>query len=43
VKRFPYIVLFDVTFLFDVTESELLFLGVLHTARSIEKWREERQ
>jgi hypothetical protein len=34
VKRFPYVVLFD------VTENELLLLGVLHTARSIEKWRE---
>ena len=35
-KRFPYVVLFD------VTETEILMLGVLHTARSIEKWRERR-
>jgi hypothetical protein len=26
--------------LFDVTEHELQLLGVLHTARSMEKWRE---
>jgi hypothetical protein len=32
--RFPYVVLFD------VTESELNFFAVLHTARSMEKWRE---
>jgi hypothetical protein len=32
--RFPYVVLFE------STEVELLMLGVLHTARSIEKWRE---
>lgn len=25
--------------LFDVTDSDVLILGVLHTARSIEKWR----
>lgn len=32
--KFPYVVLFDV-------EGEtLLILGVLHTARSIDKWRE---
>jgi hypothetical protein len=36
-KRFPYVVLFD------VTETEILMLGVLHTARSIEKWRERRR
>ena len=36
-KRFPYVVLFD------VTEAEILMLGVLHTARSIEKWREHRR
>jgi hypothetical protein len=36
VERFPYLVLFD------VTDSELLLLGVLHTARSIEKWRRDR-
>ncbi len=35
-KRFPYIVLFD------VHEEEILMVGVLHTARSIEKWRENR-
>lgn len=32
--RFPYVVLFD------FADNELLILGVLHTARSIEKWRE---
>ena len=32
--RFPYIILFE------VIGDELLFLGVLHTARSMEKWRE---
>lgn len=32
--RFPYVVLFD----FD--DNELLMFGVLHTARSMEKWRE---
>jgi len=32
--RFPYVVLFD------VVDETLLFLAVLHTARSIEKWRE---
>lgn len=36
VERFPYIVVFD------LTDSELLLLGVLHTARSIEKWRQDR-
>lgn len=35
-KRFPYVVLFD------VTATEILMLGVLHTAGSIEKWRERR-
>ena len=35
-KRFPYIVLFD------VYEDELMLIGVLHTARSIDKWREKR-
>jgi plasmid stabilization system protein ParE len=35
-RRFPYVVLFD------VTDSELLMLGVLHTARSMERWRERR-
>ncbi len=33
VPRFPYVVLFDM-------DNELLMLGVLHTARSLEKWRE---
>jgi toxin ParE1/3/4 len=32
--RFPYVVLFE------TTDDEILMLGVLHTARSIEKWRE---
>lgn len=32
--RFPYVILFD------ADESELVFLAVLHTARSMEKWRE---
>ncbi len=32
--RFAYVLLFD------VIDDELLMLGVLHTARSIEKWRE---
>jgi hypothetical protein len=36
VERFPYLVLFE----FD--DEELRMLGVLHTARSIEKWREQR-
>jgi len=35
--RFPYVLLFD------LVEDELLILGVLHTARSIEKWRERQQ
>jgi len=34
VSRFPYVVLFD------LAEKELLLLGVLHTARSEDKWRE---
>jgi hypothetical protein len=34
VLRFPYVVLFD------VTSEEVLFLGVMHTARSEEKWKE---
>ena len=34
VARFPYVVLFD------FSETELRLLGVLHTARSMEKWRE---
>lgn len=37
VARFPYVVLFD------LTDSELLLLGVLHTARSMEKWRKSRE
>ncbi len=36
VKRFPYLVLFD------VLEDELLFFGVLHTARSMEEWMRSR-
>jgi hypothetical protein len=35
-KRFPYIVLFD------VNDDELIMLAVLHTARSMEKWRERK-
>jgi toxin ParE1/3/4 len=31
---FPYVVLFD------VVDESLIILGVLHTARSMEKWRE---
>ena len=34
IPRFPYVVLFE------QTNTELLMLGVLHTARSMEKWRE---
>lgn len=34
VKRFPYVVLFT------LLDTELLLLGVLHTARSRSKWRE---
>lgn len=34
--RFPYVVLFA------VMDNELLFLGVLHTARAMDKWRERR-
>ena len=34
VPRFPYVVLFD------LANQDLLLLGVLHTARSMEKWRE---
>jgi hypothetical protein len=34
VPRFPYVVLFD------LVDDEILMLGVLHTARSMEKWRE---
>lgn len=37
VPRFPYVVLFD------VVDDELLMFGVLHTARSMEKWRERQQ
>ena len=37
VPRFPYVVLFD------VTDEELLLIGVLHTARSMEKWRERQR
>jgi toxin ParE1/3/4 len=34
VERFPYVVLFE------PTDEEIQFIGVLHTARSMEKWRE---
>ena len=34
VPRFPYVVLFD------LAGNELLMLGVMHTARSMEKWRQ---
>ena len=32
-ERFPYVVLFD------IVEESLIILGVLHTARSMDKWR----
>jgi hypothetical protein len=35
--RFPYVLLFD------RTDDELLMLGVLHVARSMEKWRARQQ
>ncbi len=35
--RFPYVLLFD------LVDDELLMLGVLHTARSMEKWRERQE
>jgi hypothetical protein len=34
VPRFPYVVLFD------VVDEEVLMFAVLHTARSMDKWRE---
>jgi hypothetical protein len=34
IPRFPYVVLFD------LVDHELLIFGVLHTARSMDKWRE---
>ena len=34
VARFPYVVLFE------TTDQEIQLIGVLHTARSMEKWRE---
>lgn len=37
VKRFPFIVLFH------ADDTEVLLLGVLHTARSIEKWKVSRR
>jgi toxin ParE1/3/4 len=37
VSRFPYVILFD------VTDVEILLLGVLHTARSMDKWRERQR
>lgn len=33
-QTFPYVVLFD------IVDESLIILGVLHTARSMEKWRE---
>jgi len=38
--RFVRIPRFSYVLLFDVQDKEILFLGVLHTARSMEKWRE---
>lgn len=35
-ERFPYVVLFD------LIGEEILMLGVLHTARSREKWKQRR-
>lgn len=37
VDRFPYVVLFN------VINDEVFLLGVLHTARSYEKWRRHRE
>jgi len=34
ISKFPYVVLFD------VVNDSILILGVLHTARSLDKWRE---
>jgi hypothetical protein len=34
IARFPYVMLFD------VNDQEIQLLGVLHTARSMGKWRE---
>lgn len=34
VAKFPYVVLFD------ANDGNIEFLGVMHTAQSIEKWRE---
>lgn len=34
VERFPFVVLFE------PTDSEIQMIAVLHTARSMEKWRE---
>ena len=36
-RRFPYVLIFD------FVNEGLLMLGVLHTARSMEKWRERQQ
>jgi len=36
IERFPYIILFD------VDDDEVLLLGVLHTARSYDKWKRSR-
>ncbi len=37
VQRFPYVVLFD------LTKSEILILGVMHTAQDATKWLLQRQ
>lgn len=35
-KKFPYLMLFD------VTADEILLAGILHTSRSLETWKSER-
>lgn len=37
VERFPYVVFYD------LTESELLLLGVMHTSQDSEKWLSRRR
>ncbi len=37
VSRFPYVVFYD------LTESEVLLLGVMHTSQDSEKWLSRRQ
>ena len=37
VERFPYVIFYD------VTESELLVLGVMHTSQNSEKWLSRRR